>query len=252
MKFSKLACGLALFLLANAPAYGQALFSTPNGVVVGSELQMCLNTAGQAVPTSSGQCAGGASGGGGSTAITGPLGTSTPAADALSTVVIQSALPTGAATATNQTVTHSAPGTSATTAETIQGSSTGVPVPTASAPTTSATAAIAPQVAGSAAASQVLKSSAGNLYSVYATCTDACWLMVFNATADPADGATTTGNASGDLVECVPISSGGIGAVNYSPGPPERFSVGVTAVISSTACATKTEAATGFIHGMVQ
>lgn len=123
--------------------------------------------------------------------------------------------------------------------------------PSRSAEVGSSTAAdgIVPSIAGSAASSQIIKASPGNLYGVYATCTAACWLMVFNATTAPADGATTAGTASGNLQDCVSIPSGTTGSISYGAGPAEVFSVGITAVISSTACATKTAAATGFIHG---
>lgn len=126
--------------------------------------------------------------------------------------------------------------------------STGAGIPISA---TSATG-VAPIVGGSAASSQVLKSTPGNLYSAYATCTAACWLMVFNATAAPSNGATTAGTGSGNLQDCIPIASGGLGTLNYAPGPPEAFSVGITATISSTACATLTLSTVGFIHGVVQ
>ena len=115
------------------------------------------------------------------------------------------------------------------------------------APSSSASAGIAPAIAGSAASSAVLKSSPGNLYGVYATCTSACWLMVFNAVAAPSNGATTAGVASGNMQDCIPIPAGGVGSINYLP--PEVFSVGITAAISSTACATLTLCTVGFIHG---
>lgn len=115
-----------------------------------------------------------------------------------------------------------------------------------------ASAGIVPIVGGSAASSLVLKASAGNLYSVYAECSAACWLMVFNAVAAPSNGGTTAGVASGNLQECVAIPIGSNGAISYLPGPPSVFSVGITAVISSTTCATLTLATTGFIHGVIQ
>ncbi len=111
---------------------------------------------------------------------------------------------------------------------------------------------ITPVVGGSAASSQVLKATPGNLYSVYAECSAACWLMVFNSATAPSNGSTTAGTASGNMTDCIAIPSGSNGSINYAPGPPEVFSVGITAVISSTTCATLTLATTGFIHGMVQ
>jgi hypothetical protein len=119
-------------------------------------------------------------------------------------------------------------------------------------PTSASSAAIAPVAAGAAVSSSVLKAAPGNLYGVYATCTSACWLMIFNATSLPANGATTSGNASGNLQDCLAIGANGNGFVNYAPGPPESYSVGITAVISSTGCATLTASAVGYVHGSVQ
>jgi hypothetical protein len=111
---------------------------------------------------------------------------------------------------------------------------------------------IPPVVCGSAVSSCVLKNSSGYLYGAYATCTAACWLMVFNSATAPSNGSTTAGIAASNLQECIPIASGGSGAINYGSGPPSAFSTGITAVISSTACGTLTLATTGFIHGVVR
>lgn len=120
------------------------------------------------------------------------------------------------------------------------------------APTANAADAITPVVCGSAVSSCVLKASTGNLYSVYAECSAACWLQVFNATAAPTNGATTAGVASGNMVECIPINAGGAGSISSSGMPPSVYTVGITATISSTTCATLTLATTGFINGKVK
>lgn len=120
-------------------------------------------------------------------------------------------------------------------------------------PSSATAAGITPVVCGSAVSSCVLKNATGNLFSVYAECSAACWLQVFNSTSAPSNGSTTAGNAANNMVECVPIAAGGIGAINYSlTGPPAVYSTGITAAISSTTCATLTLATTGFIHGMVK
>jgi len=119
-------------------------------------------------------------------------------------------------------------------------------------PTSAAAAGIAPQVAGSAVSSKVLKASPGNFYGAYAFCTSACWLQIFNSATLPSNGATTSGVAAGNLQDCIPIAAGGYGSINYNPGPPEVFSTGITAAISSTNCATLTASTVGFIHGSVQ
>jgi len=103
---------------------------------------------------------------------------------------------------------------------------------------------------GSAVSSCVLKASAGNLYGVYAECTSACWLMVFNATSLPANGATTAGNASGNLVECIDVAAGSSRSLTY-PVFPRALTVGITVAISSTACATLTASTVGFVSGTV-
>jgi hypothetical protein len=103
---------------------------------------------------------------------------------------------------------------------------------------------------GSAVSSCVLKNAAGNFYGVYAECTSACWLMVFNSASAPSNGATTAGTASGNMVECVDIAANSARSISY-PVFPTNYSVGVTAVISSTACATLTLSTVGFIRGTV-
>jgi hypothetical protein len=118
------------------------------------------------------------------------------------------------------------------------------------APTTGSAAGIAPGVAGSASSSVVLKASAGNLYSVYATSgSTQGWLMVFNATSLPGNGGTTAGTASGNLQDCIYAPANSTTGINYNPGPVETFSVGITAAFSSTACSTLTASATAYLHG---
>lgn len=125
-------------------------------------------------------------------------------------------------------------------------------IPFVMTPTGNQNSGIVPVVGGSAVSSLVLKGSPGSLYSVYAACTSACWLMVFNATAAPSNGGTTAGSSASNMVECVPIGAGSIGGVNYGMGPPAVYTTGITATISSTACATLTLSTVGFIHGMVK
>lgn len=117
-------------------------------------------------------------------------------------------------------------------------------------PTSSSSQAVTSVTCGSAVSSCVLKASAGNLYGAYANCTAACWLMVFNATSAPSNGATTAGSASGNLVECIDISAGSSKSLTY-PIFPRAFSVGITAAISSTACGTLTLSTVGFVSGGV-
>lgn len=78
------------------------------------------------------------------------------------------------------------------------------------------------------------------------------WAEVINATTAPADGALTAGTASGDIELCRELPTGTAAVPSsYTYGaagePPVWFSVGITIVVSSTACATKTAATTQWI-----
>jgi hypothetical protein len=119
------------------------------------------------------------------------------------------------------------------------------------APSSSALIGITPVVAGSVSSGVILKASPGNLYSVSATCSAQCWLMVFNSTTVPSNGSTTAGIATGNMTHCVPIPSGQIGSISYLGGPPEIYTTGMSTAISSTACATLTLSGVGFINGLV-
>lgn len=115
------------------------------------------------------------------------------------------------------------------------------------APSSSASFAITPVVSSSGESSHVLKGSAGNLYSVYATnlTTTPGFLAVLNATSAPADGAITP-------LDCIPLPAGGLASFNYNI--PAAYSTGITAVVTSAStCFTKTTGViTAFIKGGVQ
>lgn len=126
--------------------------------------------------------------------------------------------------------------------QTTPGSTNGVDLVPSSATAVGITA-----VSSSAVESNhVLKGSAGNLYGVVATnTTTAGYLMVFNATSAPADGAVTP-------IYCVGL---GIGQSVSLTGPaniPVVFSTGITAVFSTTGCFTKTASATAMFTGLVK
>lgn len=98
-------------------------------------------------------------------------------------------------------------------------------------PTAASGAAITPVASGAAAASLVLKASAGNLYSasaVNATAT-AGFCLVVNLTAAPGSGSAVT-----PLAFAVLPASGQC-SINYAPGPPAAFSTGITFLVSSNA-----------------
>lgn len=116
-------------------------------------------------------------------------------------------------------------------------------------PSPSASIGITPVVCG-ACTNLAIKAAPGNLYSVYATNPAAGYLMVFNAASVPANGATTAGSASGNMVECV--GPGVNPAIAFSGLPPEVYSVGIVAAFSSTNCATLTLSSATIIHGYAQ
>ena len=114
--------------------------------------------------------------------------------------------------------------------------------------TANTAAGITPAVSTSAEATRVLKASAGNLYSVYATnlTATAGFLVVLNATSAPGDGAIAP-------LACVPLPASGTASINFNPGPAAVYSTGITVVLTSAAtCFTKTTGTiTGFISGSV-
>jgi hypothetical protein len=139
---------------------------------------------------------------------------------------------------------------------TINGSNQAVPVngsnplPVTPGASSAATAGITPQVCGPSASTCALKTSGGgNLYGAYAQASSSVYLFIFNQTSAPTNGSTTSGTASGNLVDCIGPSTQP--SINYAPGPPEVFSAGMYAALSSTACGTLT-LTTGTIHGSVQ
>lgn len=117
---------------------------------------------------------------------------------------------------------------------------------TAVLPTSDANAAITAVVSTAAESNHVLKASAGNLYGVSVTSgATAGFLMVFNATSAPADGAVTP-------IQCVVVPANNTVGLTFNSGPPDAYSTGITAVFSSTGCFTKTASATAFFSGRVK
>ena len=113
------------------------------------------------------------------------------------------------------------------------------------APTSASAAGITPIVSASAEGSHVLKGSPGNLYSLYVTTgATSGYVMTFNATTAPADGAVTP-------IECVPVFATSTLGLTFGSGPPDVYSTGITAVFSSTGCFTKTVSATAFFKARV-
>lgn len=100
-----------------------------------------------------------------------------------------------------------------------------------------------------AEASRVLKAAPGNLYSITTTIgASTGYLMLFDATAEPANGSVSP-------KWWWPIlsngSTGGV-AASWLPGPPLKFTTGITAVFSSTGPFTKTGHTSAAFSAQVQ
>jgi hypothetical protein len=114
------------------------------------------------------------------------------------------------------------------------------------APTSSSSMAIASVVSSAAESNHPLKGSAGNLYGVSVTTgTISGFLMTFNATSAPSDGAVTP-------IACVVAPANATTSLTFSGRPPSYYSIGIVVVFSSTGCFTKTASATAFFAGDVQ
>jgi len=102
-----------------------------------------------------------------------------------------------------------------------------------------------PQAANTAVSgSKTLKASAGNLYGYnIVTGGSAGYLMFFDSTTVPADGAVTP-------TRVIPVAANT--GIDRSFNPPLRFATGIVAVFSTTGPYTKTISATAFLAGDVQ
>jgi hypothetical protein len=94
---------------------------------------------------------------------------------------------------------------------------------------------------GAAAGSLVAKSSAGSVVSISGSAANASYIMLFNATSAPADGAVTPLKCWG------PMSAAGPFALSWGIGPVLTMSTGITVVSSSTGCFTKTVTNAAFL-----
>jgi hypothetical protein len=107
-------------------------------------------------------------------------------------------------------------------------------------------AAATPVVSAAAEGSHILKASPGCLVATYVTVgATGGFLLVFNLTTVPGDGAVTP-------TECIQVLANTTNYLNWAPQPPEWFSNGIVVVFSTTGCFTKTISATAFFHGIVQ
>lgn len=117
------------------------------------------------------------------------------------------------------------------------------------APTSSANGANAYVSTSALAANQIVKGSAGNLYSFQVSADStlsgaAWWVMIYDATTAPGDGAVTP-------AKCYAVPSG---TTSYSAAfqMPIRLATGITIGVSTTGCFTKTASTHAFISGDAQ
>lgn len=116
---------------------------------------------------------------------------------------------------------------------------------TVASPSSSTASGITTVVSAAAEGSNVLKATPGNLYGLYVTSgASAGYLMVFNATSAPADGAVTPKH-------CIVVAANTTVAINNGDIP-DIYSTGIVAVFSTTGCFTKTVSATAFFSGRVK
>jgi hypothetical protein len=115
-------------------------------------------------------------------------------------------------------------------------------------PSSASGAALTKSATQSAASNAVVKSGAGNLYGLTVTIgATAGWVMVFDATALPSNGAT-----GASMIWCYPVNSDGTkGGIDKDFGSPIPFTTGLTLGFSSTACNSLTASATAFFYGRV-
>lgn len=125
----------------------------------------------------------------------------------------------------------------------------GNPVPVAITPTTSTTFSIAPAASTASESGHVFCTAACNLYSIELTSLTATftgYLMVFDATAVPSNGAVTPKH-------CLPVPALSAVGLDFS-SLPEKYTSGVAVAFSnnSAGCFTLTASANAFFSGDVK
>lgn len=112
-------------------------------------------------------------------------------------------------------------------------------------PTSNSSNANVPTATAAVGSNLVVKGTPGNLYSwVVTSGASAGYVMIFNATTLPADGAVTP-------ADCRVIAANStIGSGNYDI--PERYSTGIVIGFSTTGCFSKAASATAYIRATFQ
>lgn len=132
---------------------------------------------------------------------------------------------------------------------TIASDNTAFSVNAAHLPSASTTNAVAAISSSALAANQIIKASPGNLYSFEVSADStlsaaAWWVMIYDATAAPADGAITP-------KKCYAMA---LGVTSYAAAFPMPiiFATGITIGVSTTGCYSKTASTHAFISGDAQ
>jgi hypothetical protein len=96
------------------------------------------------------------------------------------------------------------------------------------APTSSSSFALTPGSSSQWETSHILKTSAGNLYELYAVAGSVGgFLMTFDLEVVPPDGPVTP-------IECVPVAANSFVTIKSGGSPPDHYSNGIVAVFSAT------------------
>lgn len=123
------------------------------------------------------------------------------------------------------------------------------PLPVTVGPSAAAGAGLTPAASAALASNKVVKSSAGNLYSFQVSADStlsaaAWWIMIFDATSLPSNGAVTP-------AKCYAMPSGATSA-SYGWNSPVAFATGITIGVSTTGCFSLTASVHAFISGDAQ
>lgn len=216
----------AFMSLASPPSVAQRFWETPAGGTVPGAVTMCVNGSNKAVPCSS----------------TVPLETSGGAGGGAATIADGADVAQGANA--DAAVAAGAAGTASAKLRRLTTDLAAIAGSAALIPTATSTNAITPVVSTAAESSHILKAGAGNLYGLSVTTgAVAGYVLIFNATSAPADGAVTP-------THCYSVPA--LSSLGVDWKMPAAFSTGITAVFSTTGCFTKTASATAFFSGAVK
>lgn len=111
------------------------------------------------------------------------------------------------------------------------------------APNSHAGSAITPVVSSAVESGHVLKASAGNLYRLRVTSTVAGYVLIFNSTTVPSNGAVTPQSCT----------QAGVGTTEIDHATiPDRYTTGISVAYSTTGCFTNTLSVTAMIEGEIE